>query len=188
MGLEKVPQRIFLDTSSLNFILEHGDCIFDNIVVSDEELERRTVEDISAFNNIFSVGERAMWQIAVSPFTHSEIIKTQDAKKLHYLKGWFMDVWDYWNTILEENNDFPSFAEAERMKIEILSSGILDILPDVEDRMLICDAAAYKCDYFCTRDWRTILKHREHLISLPVKMITPTEWWNLIKPLAALWK
>jgi len=187
MDLEKVPRRVFLDTSSLNFVLEHGESIFDNVAPS-ETLEKRTAEDITAFNNIFFVGERAMWQIAISPFTYREIIRTQHAKKQYYLKRWFMDIWDYWNSVIEENNDLPSFAAAERIKIEILSSGVLDILPDIEDRMLICDATVYKCDYFCTRDWQTILKHRNHLTSLSTKIITPTEWWDLIKPLTALWK
>lgn len=186
MNSEKIPQRIFLDTSSLNFILDYGECIFDNLTPS-EALDKRTVEDISAFRDIFSTGERAAWQIAVSPFTYREIIRTQHAQKQYYLKKWFMDVWDYWNSIIEENNDLPSFAEAEHAKIRLLSSGVLDILPDVEDRMLICDATVYRCDCFCTRDWRTILKHREHLISLPIKIITPAEWWNLVKPFAALW-
>jgi len=186
MDFEKLPGRAFLDTSSLNFILEYGECIFDR-VAPHEALNKRITNDIDAFYNIFFTGKRATWQLAISPFTYKEVISTRDSKKRHYLENWFMDVWNYWLKILEESNDLPSFIEAEHIKIELLSSGILDVLPDIEDRMLICDAVAYRCDCFCTRDWQTLLKYREYLVSLPVKILTPTEWWNLIRPYAALW-
>lgn len=186
MKLQELPGRAFLDTSSFNFILEHGECIFEG-VTPHPKLSKRILADINAFYNIFLTGERATWQLAVSPFTYREIISTQGPTKRHYLQNWFMDVWDYWLGIIDENNDLPSFIEAEHTKIHLLSSGVLDVLTDVEDRLLICDAIVYKCDCFCTRDWKTILRKRDYLASLPIKIITPTEWWNIIKPYAALW-
>ena len=186
MRIEEIPGRAFLDTSSLNFILEYGECIFDALEPS-ETLSRRIIDDINAFYNIFLTGQRATWQLAISPFTYKEVISTQEVSKKYYLEKWFMDVWHYWLNIIEENDDLPSFIEAERIKIDLLSSGVLDTLPDIEDRILICDAVVYKCDCFCTRDYRTILKHREDMTSLPIKIVTPTEWWNLIKPYASLW-
>jgi hypothetical protein len=186
MKIEEIPGRAFLDTSSLNFILEYGEYIFDAVVPS-ETLSRRTIADINAFYNIFLTGQRATWQLAISPFTYKEVISTQDVSKKYYLEKWFMDVWHYWLNIIKQNNDLPSFIEAEHIKIELLSLGDLDILPDIEDRILICDAVVYKCDCFCTRDYRTILKYRAEMTSLPIKIITPSEWWNLIKQFANLW-
>lgn len=186
MNLGGIPGRSFLDTSCLNFILQHGKYIFDSVIPS-ETLSERVVKDIEAFYSIFLTGKRASWQLAVSPFTCKEVIGTKDRAKRYYVENWFMDVWDYWLRILQENNDLPSFVEAEHIKIKLLLSGILDILPDIEDRVLICDAIVYKCDCFCTRDWETILKYRDYLVSLPIKIVTPTEWWSLIKPYAALW-
>jgi hypothetical protein len=75
-------------------------------------------------------------------------------------------------------NNLPSFIEAEETRIQILSSGILDVLPDVADRVLLCDAVVYRCDCFCTFDKKTILKHREILKALPVEIMTPSEWWE----------
>lgn len=184
--MDEVPRRVFLDTSSLNFILEYGEQIFDGIA-SPENSSGRIIEDIDAFYNIFLTGQRANWQLAISPFTYREVIKTQDAKKRYYLERWLMNVWDYWLNIIKTNNNLPSFMEAEDIKIKLLSSGVLDVLPDVEDRVLLSDAIVYRCDYFCTRDWQTILKYRGHLETLPVKIITPSEWWCLIRPFAALW-
>lgn len=186
MNYKTIPGRIFLDTSSLNFILEYGDCIFDGMTPP-EALSKRIIEDIGAFYNLFLTGKRATWQLAISPFTYKEVISTQDTTKKYYLENWFMDVWDYWLNILEENNDLPSFIEAEHTKVKLLSSGVLDVLPDIEDRLLISDAIVYRCDCFCTRDWQTILKHRYHLASLLIRIITPTEWWSLVRPFAALW-
>ncbi|MCD6452687.1 MAG: hypothetical protein J7K77_00070, partial [Dehalococcoidales bacterium] len=136
MNSEELPGRAFLDTSSLNFILDHGEYIFDNVAVSGM-LNSRTVEDINAFYNIFLTGKRASWQLAVSPFTYKEVICTPDDKRRYYLGNWFMEVWNYWLAILEQNDDLPSFVEAEHTRIKLLSEDILDILPDIEDRILI---------------------------------------------------
>ena len=187
MKFEKIPGRAFLDTNSLNFILEYGEYIFDGVMISPKISSNRIIKDIDSFYNIFFTGKRASWQLAISPFTFKEVIETQDATKKHYLENWFMEIWHYWLNILEENNDLPTFVQAENTRIELLSSGILDPLPDIEDRILICDAIVYRCDCFCTRDWRTILKYRTYLKSLPIKIITPSEWWDLIKPYARLW-
>ena len=186
MRLEEIPGRAFLDTSSLSFILEYGEYIFDS-VSPPTNISERIINDIEAFYNIFLTGKRASQQLAISPFTYVEVVKTQDVTKRHYLENWFIDVWHYWLNILDQNDDLSSFIEAEHLRIKLLSSGILDILPDIEDRILICDAVVYRCDCFCTRDWRTILKYRDHLKSLPIKILTPSEWWNLIKPYAGLW-
>jgi len=186
MILQDVPRRVFLDTSSLNFILDNGAYIF-NSMTPPVSLSKRQLQDIDAFCKIFLAGKRAFWQVAISPFTYKEIISTHNANKRYYLQNWFMEVWHYWLGILEEANDLPSFVEAEHTKIELLSSGILDVIPDIEDRLLICDAIVYKCDCFCTRDWRTILKHRDHLGGLPIKILTPSEWWKLIEPYSGLW-
>ncbi len=128
-----------------------------------------------------------MWQLAISPFTYKEVMETKDLSKKYYLENWFSEVWSYWVETIKRNNDLPSFIEAETMRIQLLSSELFDVLPDIDDRILICDAIVYKCDCFCTRDWKTILKKREYLKCLPIKIITPSEWWQLIKPYGALW-
>ena len=186
MEFKEIPGRAFIDTSSLNFILEFGDCIFDGVKPS-HNLNERIIADIEAFYFIFLSGKRATWQLAVSPFTYKEVIETQDIIKRHYLENWFMEVWNYWLGIINENNDLPSFIEAEHTRIHLLTSDVLNVLIDIEDRLLICDAIVYKCDCFCTRDWNTILRKRDQLKSLPIKIVTPTDWWATIKPYAGLW-
>ncbi len=186
MESKQIPGRAFLDTCSVNFILEHGECIFAGEQPS-PTLSKRVLKDIGAFYNIFQTGDRAMWQLAICPFTYKEVIETQDSKKKRYLENWFLEVWNYWIETIRSSNDLPSFIEAEEMRIQLLSSVILDVLPDISDRILICDAIVYNCDCFCTRDWKTILKKRKYLKCLPIRIVTPYEWWKLIEPYGALW-
>ena len=115
-----------------------------------------------------------------------EITNTSDSVRLHYLKEWFAEVWNYWLDTLKYDNDLPSYADRDNAKTYLIASGILDVLPDLNDRLLICDAISYKCDCFCTRDYKTIIKHRGSLTKLPIKILTPNEWWKLIEPYARL--
>jgi hypothetical protein len=60
-------------------------------------------------------------------------------------------------------------------------------LPDLADRELIGNAIGFGCDVFCTCDRRTILRKREHLGQLPIRILTPVEWWAQVKPWGRLW-
>jgi len=151
--------RIFLDTCTFNFILDNGEFIFDG-VPPPKEFNKRITEDIRAFYNLFFIQIRDSWQLAISHLTYKEIINTNNPKQKYHL---------------------PPPDERERIKLKLLNSGILDVIPDYNDKLLICDAISYHCDVFCTRDWKSILKHRANISSLPIQIITPLEWWNLIR-------
>ena len=186
MDLKDIPGRAFLDTSVVNFVLDHGEQIHDGAELP-RNISKRAAHDIEALRYIFLTGQRASWQFSVSPYTYKEVICTRNPSRRYFLENWFFEIWHYWREIIEQNNDLPSFIEAEKVRIELLASGFLDILPDIEDRLLICDAIVYRCDCFCTRDWNTILRHRDALQNLPIKIITPSEWWRLIEPYSGLW-
>lgn len=181
----QVPMRVFLDTSVLNFILDHGECIFDGINPPDD-LPSRAARDIEALRRIFATGGRAFWQLAVSPWTYVEIAGTQDIARRAYVENWFFEVWNEWQFTLANDQTLPALYEAESERIQWLSYGGLDALPDLEDRVLLCDALTYRCDCFCTRDWKTILKHRDSVVAT-VEIVTPHEWWMKIRPYASLW-
>ena len=186
MALSDIPGRAFLDTSVVNFMLDYGEQIHDGSGIP-ANTTNRVAQDIESLRNIYLTGQRASWQFAISPFTYKEVVSTSDPSRRRNLENWFFDIWHYWRDIVKQNNDLPTFVEAERIRVELLASGALDALPGIEDRLLVCDAIVYRCDCFCTRDWKTILKHRDALTSLMIKVVTPTEWWNLIKPYASLW-
>lgn len=184
--LQGVPRRVFLDTCVVNFMLDHGEQIYDGGSIP-ADANQRVARDIEAMFDIMFVGKRAMWQLAISPHTYQEIAATRDGGRRYQLESWFEDLWQYWLGIIHENDDLPSFVEAEDVRVRLLGSGILDVLPDMADRVLVCDAVVYRCDVFCTQDRATILKHRDHLSELPLRIVTPVEWWSSIQPYARLW-
>jgi hypothetical protein len=186
MDLKDIPGRVFLDTCVVNFILDHGEEVHEGVAPLADAGER-VVRDIEALYNIFFVGQRAMWQLAISPHTYQEIAGTQDPHRRYHLESWFGELWQYWRDIIHETDDLPTFIEAEDARVGVLASGVLDALPDLADRVLLCDAVVYRCELFCTRDWSTILKHRSELKELPLEIVTPAEWWQKIQPYARLW-
>jgi hypothetical protein len=185
-AFSRVPGRIFLDTCTVNFILDNDEPIFEGVKPSND-LNRRDLKDLRSLYNFFLIGERAHWQLAVSPFTYKEIMCTPDSRRKHHLTDWFNQIWEHWQAVIEENDDLPSFREAEKIRIGLLSSTVLAPLPDVEDRLLLCDAIVYHCDCFCTRDYHTVLKYRNQLTALPIQILSPTELWERIRPFASLW-
>ena len=112
--------------------------------------------------------------------------RTQNPERRHHLTTWFFEIWQYWRGIINQNDDLPSFIEAENTRLDLLASGVLDALPDLADRVLVSDAVAYRCELFCTRDWTTILQHRAELAPLPVEIVTPVEWWQRVRPYTGL--
>ena len=185
MNLNDLPGRIFLDTSVVNFILEYAEQIHDG-ADNPPGLGQRKVQDIDALYNIFLTGRRADWQLAVSPFTYYEIAHTADPTKQRELARWFVEPWDHWVGIVEDDDSLPTFVEGERIRASILTGHALDVLPDMNDRILLVDALVYRCDCFCTRDWTTILSNRDKLDQVRTLIATPSELWARIRPYAGL--
>lgn len=182
-SLSEIPGRIFLDTCTLNFILDHGEAIFDGGLIP-HTAPPRVQADVEALRSLFLTGQRASWQLAVSPFSYREVVATRDPGRRKILEEWFFEVWHYWRETVLQQQDVPSLEEAEDIRERILASGLLDELPDPPDRILLCDAIAYRSDCFCTRDWTSLLTLRERLGSLPIRILTPTEWWQRVRSFA----
>jgi len=186
MPLSDIPGRAFLDTNVVNFMLKFGHQIHDG-ADNPSGLSSYEQRDIDALYNIFLTGQRADWQLAISPFTYFEIANTHDPNRKHSLSNWFLQIWEHWVSIVENNNDLPTLIEAERIRTSLLTSEALVDLPDIHDRILIIDAIVYRCDCFCTRDWSTILSKHDKLNDLGMPILTPSEWWDRIRPYASLW-
>ncbi len=181
-----IYKRTFLDTSVVNLALDYGDVIHNGGEIP-KNISPRMLDNINALCGIFRTGEKAFWQFAISPLTYREVCATKDIGQCHYLKSWFFELWHYWRELVRTMENLPDLIEAEETRISLMSSGTLDIFPDVSDRVLICDAVVYNCDCFCTVDWKTILRHRKNLVDLPLEIVTPLEWWEKIKPWASIW-
>ena len=181
-----IPGRVLLDTNVVNFVLDHGQCIHDGALIP-AHLSERVRGDIEALSAIFAAGQRAFWQLAVSPTTYEKVRATTDPNRRWYLENWFSEIWLYWREIVAGAEDIPSAVEADAERIRLMASDVLRVLPDAGDRRLIRDAIAYRCDGFCTRGWSTILKHRESLKALPLEIFAPTEWSEQLRPWSGLW-
>lgn len=174
---EQIPGRVFLDTCVVNLLIDHSETIHDNCAPS-TLLTERVASDVEALRNLWIVGQRAQWQLAISPLTYHEVTETTRPDQRRKLQAWFFELWAYWQEALATETILPQSPSS-------LSN--LHLLPDANDRRLVIDSVMYNCDAFCTRDWSTILRHRTALSDLGVRIITPTEWWRAIKRWAGIW-
>lgn len=182
----EIPRRAFLDTNVVNITLDHSDQIHDHQPLP-ECLSANRRSDVEALCGIFDTGQRAGWEFVVSPLTYQEVSSTANPIRRDNLESWFAELWYCWSESVSRNNQMPSILEIEQSRLEIMQSGVLRALPDSEDRLLIADAIAYRCDCFCTCDYRTVINHRDELAELPIQILTPTEWWRIILPWAPTW-
>lgn len=167
--------RIFLDTSVVNLIVDHGEAIFDGYY-DVSPTNNRINNNVYALYQLFLIGRRTPLEIIISPTTFKEVLNTSSPEKRAHLLNYSSEVWHYFTTLINENIELR-----ERdilLSEEYLSTRDFVHLPDPNDRRLIVEALFYKCDTFCTTDWRTMLKHRDKLTSIPIKLITPFEWWQ----------
>ena len=186
---EKIPERVFLDTTVVNDLLDFGEQIFDGMAMPPNLSRRRTI-DLIALTNIWLTGSRANWQTVISSYTLQEVQRTRDPTKRFRLEQWYCELWGYWTEVWDAVHpeiSLPSESDLQDIRRRLVHSKFLAILPDESDRILICDALAYQCDTFCTRDWSTILRHRDKLSLLGLRIISPSEWWAIIRPYAPIW-
>ena len=175
--------RTFIDTCVVNFMLDFGEQIHDGAECPQGFSEQDAL-DVAALRRVLALGQRSGIQMAISPHTYFEIQRTRDARRLSDLDHWFKELWQYWRSIVNSDDGLPTFVQAEDQRVRILGSEYISVLPDISDRVLLCDALTYQCDLFCTRDRRTIVKHRDNLNELPLEIVTPSEWWHRLEPYA----
>jgi hypothetical protein len=166
-------------------MLDYGQQIYDGDDMP-AGLNSRVTLDIGALRNLAITGQRAMWELVVSPNTYREVTQTADRTRREQLETWFGEIWHYWQQRSLEGC-LADISAGEEVASSVRRSGVLDCLPDDADRTLLVDALLLRCDLFCTRDWTTILKQRGQLVGLGIEIVTPTEWWRKIEPYAGLW-
>jgi len=89
-----LPQRIFLDTSVVNFIVDHSEYIFDGGEIK-ERINDCTYDDICAMMRIFYYADHNAIEMIISNTTFIEINATQDQEKKDKLKTYCNDLWNY---------------------------------------------------------------------------------------------
>ena len=174
-----IPQRVFLDTNVINVLVKHSTHVFEREPIP-QDTEPKLAIDIEALMHVFYVGTQADWDLFGSQKVLSELSRTREM-------GLREDLIEY---ALGFVNQDPS-DEDRRFAVDfgrrLVDTKLIAALPDVADRELIGNAIGLGCDAFCTRDIATIVSKRNQLRQIPLRILTPAEWWAQIKPWAGLW-
>lgn len=176
---ESIPQRVFLDTNVINVLVKHSAHVFDREPIP-TSTELTLALDIEALMHVFYLGAQANWSLLGSQKTIDELSRTREGE----LRD---DLLEYALGIVNQNLDDEDRKFAADFGRRLSDSPFVAALPDLADRELIGNAIGFGCDAFCTRDRATIVSKRGHLRQVPLRIITPAEWWAHIKPWAGLW-
>jgi hypothetical protein len=174
---ESIPRRIFLDTNVVNLLVKHSEQVFEQAPIP-SDLDSTRARNVEALMHVFCVGARASWDILASRKTLDEIRRTPNAE----LRD---DLLDYAIGLVEIASEDSAFAASFGHRLA--DAPFMSELEDRADRELIGNAIGLGCDVFCTCDWRTIVRRRERLPQLSLRILTPLEWWAHVKPWGGLW-
>jgi hypothetical protein len=174
---ENIPRRVFLDTNVVNLLVKHGEQVFEQAPIPGD-LDDTSALDIEALMHVFQIGARANWDILASRKTLDEIGQTPDSDVRN-------DLLDYAVQLVDLPGEDSAFAASFGRRL--VDAPFVSALPDPADRELIGNAIGFGCDVFCTCDRRTIVRKRERLLQLPLRILTPLEWWAHVKPWGGLW-
>jgi hypothetical protein len=172
-----IPSRVFLDTNVINLLVKQREFVFEQRPLGDD-LKGFLGLQAEALMHLFQVGSRAGWTMVASARSLIEIGSTFDEDVRRMLLDFAVE-------IVEDQGERALFANA--LGRRIADAGLLNILPDVADRELLGNAIALECDVFCTCDRKTIISKRARLPRLPLRVLTPAEWWAHVRPWAGLW-
>jgi hypothetical protein len=176
---ESIPRRVFLDTNVINVLVKHSTHVFEQELIP-PETEPTLAIDIEALMHIFYVGVRADWSLLASQKTLDELSRAKNGTLrddlLEYALGF----------VNRDRGD-----EDRRFSVDfgrrMIDAPFVAALPDLADRELIGNAIGFGCDAFCTCDRTTIVRKRALLRQVPLRIVTPAEWWAHVKPWAGLW-
>jgi hypothetical protein len=179
---ESLPQRVFLDSSTLQMLQDYGGQVWDNEPIPDND-RIHSIPDgpatIDALRRIFFVNQRALWQFALSANSLREVAAKGDARYLQ----WAYDVLDHWQICLEESG--PPSSKGQTIGAMLMTTSFNYLSEG--DRSLLLDAVTLECDAFLTCD-RKLAKNRHHLLAeLAILVVTPIQHWQMLEPWARLY-
>lgn len=174
---EDVPRRIFLDTNVVNLLVKYRSEIFEREKFP-ETVAPEIARDSEALMRLMQIGFRAEWKIVISAKTIEEIENTRDC----FIRS---ELLDYAWEVVNYQSEGGISATMSGLGPSVVDK--LSAMPDQADRVLLADAIGFGCDVFCTRDIRTIVSKRDMLPNIPIRILTPLEWWCQVKPWAGLW-
>lgn len=177
-----MPQRIFLDSSTLQTLQNYGGFLYENEPICENDpihRDRDGIAKLQALQSIMQIAERAPFEFALSENSFVEVKRRGDQAYLE----WAYDVLDHWITCVDESG----IPECSREALKCLDSSALGYLGN-GDRALLRDAIMFGCDTFLTME-NKLPKNSNHLRqSLGIFVESPCGVWARLRPWAALFR
>lgn len=129
------------------------------------------------------VGSRASFELVLSNHSLKEV---EQRKNPGYLQ-WAFDVVAYWREILVayEENEVLAFNGRGAQLVRVLESSSFGYLSK-QDKELLKDALELECEAFVTMD-RRLSRNAGHLErNVPIRLLEPVAYWDLLRPWAPL--
>lgn len=178
-SFEDLPQRVFLDSSTLQAMHGYGGFLYENGSLSAADpihRDPRGASKLEALRSIMQVAERAPFEFALSEHSLVEVGAAGDRRYLQ----WAYDVLDYWLAFEAPELNIPAAQSVFcAPSFGYLSSG---------DRALLEDALALNCQAFLTMENR-LPKNAMHIQARTgLRVLSPIEMWELLRPWARLFR
>lgn len=180
---DALPRRVFLDSCTVQTMLDYGGFVAEGESIAADDRIRSIpggLANLRALRWIFEVNERALFQWIISDSNLDEIARKSDPA---YLR-WAYDVLDHTSVCLEESGGATPESDTLARRLDEPRFGYLG----VGDRRLIQDAVLLRCDAFLTME-RRLPRNAEHLRrEIGIRVLTPAQHWDLLRPWAALYR
>lgn len=166
----------------LQTLQTYGGFLYENEPLTpDDPMHRdaKGVAKIEALRSIMQVAERAPFEFALSNNSFVEVRRRGDARYVQ----WAYDVLDHWLACLEECEPPNGDAKA----LEAIDSGSCGYL-GTGDRALLRDAVALECDSFLTMENKLPKNAGQIEKTLGIRVLSPLEMWEILRPWAALFR
>jgi hypothetical protein len=178
-----LPRRLFLDSSTLQTLLDYGEFIWENVEAPPGDRAHEIpgfLDDLDALRAIFQVNHHAGFDIVLSPNSLAEAIDKQDAS---YTR-WAYDVVDHWLTRIGEYEGQAFQGSGEELPRRLdAARGFLS----TKDMLLLKDAVALECEAFLTMEKKLPKQSAKIAALVPLQVLRPPEYWVLLRPWAALY-
>jgi hypothetical protein len=186
-----LPGRVLLDTNILRAMYDEGEFLFDGYW----EGEAAPGDQLIALKDALLVARRLQLQFVTSPLSIAEIVNIQSIDDRSRLLSWFLEMLNYWIVELDLGGDRLAVGGTVRHRFKLSKElqgfeqalmSIPDFRRDPFDRLLLIHHRMANCDAFLTLDTATIWKHQDFLKVHGVNVMLPTEYWECVRPYAAL--
>lgn len=175
---DRLPRRVYLDSSTLQTIHDFGGHFFDGETLTLDAHQRRVdglSDEIWALAGVLEVNVRGAFQYVVTGAALDEVV----ARGVPSYTRWAVEMADLWDETSYQETFTPSENIARDPSFGMIS---------MKDRALLQECLDAKCDAFLTMERRLVtaasfVERRTHL-----RIMRPSEYWRLIHPWAALFR